>query len=403
MSALPPLPTALKPFDIDRDYLLSILLSLLKIHSPTGYTDPVVRAVCGELDNLGIPYELTRRGAIRASLQKKESTVSRAVVAHVDTLGAMVREIKANGRLGLVPLGNWSSRFAEGARVSIFTDDRIFRGTILPLKASGHVYNEQVDTQPVNWDNVELRVDEPVASQKDLHELGFRVGDYVGVDSTPEVLPNGFINARHLDDKAGVAALLAAAKYLAENSIDLPATTSILFTISEEVGSGASAVLTSDVAELVTIDNGTVAPGQESREFGITVAMGDSTGPFDYHLSHHLIHLCQRYNFLHARDVFRYYRCDSASALSAGNDTRTALIAFGLDASHGWERTNLDSLASISQLVCAYLQSQPLYRKQVEKLGALESFPKTRKVSVETITHEQQGAETQMPPPRSDS
>ena len=37
-----------------------------------------------------------------------------AIIAHIDTLGAQVKEIKSNGRLALVPVGHWSSRFAEG-------------------------------------------------------------------------------------------------------------------------------------------------------------------------------------------------------------------------------------------------------------------------------------------------
>jgi peptidase M42 family hydrolase len=373
-------------FEIDRGYLRSTLLELLSIHSPTGYTDPVVRLVCSKLDAIGIPYELTRRGAIRANLTPGPEAPRRALVAHVDTLGAMVRECKANGRLALVPIGTWSARFAEGARVSIFTDTSIHRGTILPLKASGHTYNEEVDTQPVSWDNVELRVDENVASDQDLHRLGIRVGDFVGIDSCPEILPNGFINARHLDDKAGVAALLAAAKHLVENNSPITVPTCLLFTISEEVGSGASAVLTEHIAEMVSIDNGAVAPNQASREFGVTVAMGDSTGPFDYHLTRHLLRLCRDHRLVHARDVYKYYRSDSASALDAGNDTRTALITFGVDASHGYERTNMDSLVSISQLAIAYTLGGPVFDSQSEPLVGIEDFPETRTTKVRAIS-----------------
>ncbi len=387
------------PFEIDRNYMQQTLLKLLSIHSPSGYTDPIVRVVCEQLDELGVPFELTRRGAIRATLPtRRKSGPRRAVVTHVDTLGAMVKELKPNGRLGIVPVGTWSSRFAEGARVSIFTDEKIFRGTILPLKASGHVYNTEVDTQPIDWDHVEIRIDENVVGADELYQMGFRVGDFVGVDSQPELLANGYLNARHLDNKGGVSAALAAAKYLVENPTALPAVTDLLFTISEEVGSGASAVLTQDVVEMVSIDNGTVAAGQASREFGITVAMGDSTGPFDFHLTRHLLNLCKEHRLVHARDVFKYYRSDSASALDAGNDTRTALITFGVDASHGYERTNLDSLDCIAQLVVAYARSDMLFKPKATTLTKLKDFPKTRKVDVDMMTKEQQEAVAQIPP-----
>lgn len=370
---------------LDSDYLLSSLLSLLGIHSPTGYTDPIVRCVCHMLEELNIDFELTRRGAIRATLKGKRQSPDRAVVTHLDTIGAMVKELKDNGRLALVPVGTWSARFAEGARVSVFTDDGIYRGQVLPLKASGHTYNDDVDTQPVGWGNVEVRVDEKAACGEDLAELGINVGDFVGFDSATEEFPNGYICARHLDNKAGVAAVLAAAKYVIDNKMDLPVDLHLLFTISEEVGSGASAVLHGDVAEMITVDNGASAPGQSSAEFGVTVAMADSTGPFDYHLTHHLIHLCQSNDIPYVRDIFRYYRCDSASALEAGNDIRTALVAFGVDGSHGYERTNIDSLESVARLIVAYATQRPLHASRRGPLSTLDNFPETRDTDVDGI------------------
>lgn len=370
---------------IDTDYLLTTLLTLLGIHSPTGYTDPIVRRVCQMLNQLGIEFDLTRRGAIRATIRGKSSSPDRAVVTHVDTIGAMVKELKNNGRLALVPVGTWSARFAEGARVSVFTDDQIFRGQVLPLKASGHTFNTDVDTQPSSWDNVEVRVDERVSNAQDLAHLRINVGDFVGFDAAAEEFSNGFINARHLDNKAGVAAVLTASKHLVENDIELPVDLHLLFTISEEVGSGASAVLHGDVAEMITVDNGTTAPGQNSSEFGVTVAMADTAGPFDYHLTHHLIHLCQANEIPFTRDIFRYYRCDSASALEAGNDIRTALVTFGVDGSHGYERTNIDSLTCIAQLLIAYATQRPLYASQKGVLSSLEDFPQTRDTDVEGV------------------
>ena len=373
---------------IDSDYLQEMLLRLLRIHSPTGYTDPIVREICSELDDLGVSFELTRRGAIRSTLPGAKGSPDRAIIAHLDTLGAMVAELKDNGRLRMVPVGTWSARFAEGARVSIFTDDTIIRGTILPLKASGHIFDTEIDTQPSGWENLELRVDAEIRGREDLEKMGLRVGDFIGIDAMAEALPNGFINSRHLDDKAGVAALLAAVKCIKENDLSLPVDLHVLFTISEEVGSGASAVLHGDVAEMVSIDNGTCGPGQSSREFGATIVAADSSGPFDYHLTHHLLHLCQNLDIPHQRDIFRHYRCDSASALDAGNDIRTALVSFGVDASHGYERTNLHSLVSVARLITAYARSEMIFERQQDPLGGLQAFPKTRRVGVDSVIQE---------------
>ncbi len=352
---------------INTDYLVARLARLLAIASPTGYTDNIVRECSDELERLGLTVELTRRGAIRAVRPGKERRPARAIISHVDTLGAQVKSLKANGRLELVPIGHWSARFAEGARCTIFSEKGAYRGTILPLKASGHTYSAEIDTQPVGWPHVELRVDALSRHQGDLKRLGIDIGDTIAIDPQPEFLDNGFIVSRHLDDKAGVAVMLAAIEALATAEAETPVDIHFLFTIAEEVGVGASSVLTHDVASMVTIDNGTSAPGQNSSEFGVTIAMADQTGPFDYHLTRKLVELCRANDIRFQKDVFRYYRSDSASAVEAGADVRTALITFGLDASHGYERIHVHSLRSLAELVTAYVQSPVHIQRDAEE------------------------------------
>lgn len=360
---------------IDQDYVMDILLKLLRIASPSGYTDRIVHFMCEQLQHLGIDFELTRRGAIRATLKGECSSPDRAVVAHLDTLGAMVKGLSANGRVRVVPIGHWNARFAEGARVTLFADLGHFRGTLLPLKASGHTFAAEVDAQPSSWENLELRIDERCHSLEDLLRLGIHVGDFIAVDPQPDVMENGFIVSRHLDDKAGVAVLMGAIKAIVDSGVILPVDCHPLFTISEEVGSGASSALHGDVAEMLTLDNGTTAPGQNSSEYGTTICMADMTGPFDYHLTHRMLQICQEFEIPHQRDVFRYYRSDSASAVEAGNDLRTALATFGVDASHGWERIHWNALQSLAQLVTIYLQSPPLYQRDSSVRSALPGFP----------------------------
>ncbi|MCK5932261.1 MAG: osmoprotectant NAGGN system M42 family peptidase [Fulvimarina manganoxydans] len=342
---------------IDSHYLTDQLKALLAIASPTGYTDTVVRHVAKELERLGLKVELTRRGAISALRQGSRRASARAVVSHLDTLGAQVKRLKENGRVELVPIGNWSARFAEGARAQVFSDKGIYRGTILPLKASGHTFNDEIDTLPIGWQYVELRIDALSRDERELAKLGIEVGDTVAIDPQPEFLDNGYIVSRHLDDKAGVAVMLAAIEAMEREGASTPVDIHWLFTIAEEVGVGAASILTPDVASMLAIDNGTTAPGQNSSEFGVTVAMADQTGPFDFHLTKKLVRLCVEEDIRYQKDVFRYYRSDSASAIEAGHDVRTALITFGVDASHGYERIHIHALRSLAELVTAYVTS----------------------------------------------
>ncbi|MCV0351392.1 MAG: osmoprotectant NAGGN system M42 family peptidase [Nitratireductor sp.] len=359
---------------IDVSYLVAQLKALLSIDSPTGYTDTIVRHVTAELERLGLEPELTRRGAIRAVVRGGRRQGARAIITHLDTLGAQVKYIKDNGRFEMVPIGHWSARFAEGARVTIYTEKGSYRGTILPLKASGHTYNDGVDEMPIGWDYVELRIDAMCWSRSDAHNLGIDIGDFVAIDPQPEFLENGFIVSRHLDDKAGVAIALAALESLLRHEVTLPVDTHWLFTIAEEVGVGAASIVTPEIASMVTIDNGTTAPGQNSAEFGVTIAMADQAGPFDYHLTKKMVDLCREEDIRYQKDVFRYYRSDSASAIEAGHDVRTALIAFGVDASHGYERIHVHALRSVAELATAYVASPLAIERDVEEVSDIEGF-----------------------------
>jgi peptidase M42 family hydrolase len=365
---------------IDSDYLRTTLLELLAIPSPSGLTDEIVHYTGGRLDALGVRYELTRRGTIRGILGPSATNSTShgpacAIVAHLDTLGAMVSAKKENGRLALMPVGTWSSRWAEGGRVTLFTDTARYRGTVLPLLASGHVHGDAVDTQPVNWDQLELRLDEQVGGEADLRALGVRVGDFVAFDATPELLDNGFIVSRFLDNKAGVAALLAALKAVIDAGVPVPMDCQPVFTLSEEVGSGATAVLEADVSEVIGVDIAPVATGHGTSAFGVTIPMMDSAGPHDYHLTRRLLAICEEHGIPSNRDVFRFYHSDAGSAVSSGHDVRTALICFGTDATHGYERTHLATLVHLAELLALYIQSGPTLREdRNRRLESVDEF-----------------------------
>ena len=368
----------MKRLAIDDEYLQDILLELLRTPSPSGRTDAVMQIIGDHLDSLGLPVRVTRRGVLRATLAGQRSDISRAVAVHADTIGAMVKRLKPNGRLEVVPVGTHSARFAEGAHVTVFPDDltQFFTGTVLPLMSSGHNFGEAVDTQGVGWHHVEIRLDEKVSSAADVAALGVQVGDFVALDAAPQITPSGFVKSRHLDDKAGLAACLAAVKALTDASVPPSVTAHLLVTIGEEVGMGATHGLDDTVAELIAIDNAVVAEGQESQEDTVNVGMLDSTGPFDYHLTRRLIAICEENELPYRRDIYRFYRSDAAPAIESGMECRTALLGFGVESSHGHERTHLDGLRRLAELLMLYLQS-PLTFEEWDQAptGTLEDFP----------------------------
>lgn len=369
---------------ITPDRIKKTLLDLLAIPSPCGFTDEAVHYISGALEDIGIRHELTRRGTIRALLPGKESDPARAIVTHVDTIGAMVRFVGENGRLQVAPIGRWSSRFAEGVRVTVFGDKGAHRGCLLPCVEWGVSHDEGVDSVPQDWDQVELRLEEAVFSAEDVLSLGIEVGSFIALDSHPEVLDNGYIVGRNLDNKAGTASVLEVLRHLTEEGIQVSHDTHVLFTVTETIGGGMGGAVLPEVSELLTVDFASVNSGDKTPFKKVTLASGDASGPYDFHLTAHLRDIAEREDIPLQQKYLKAFHSDAASALIAGNDVRTAVIAYAGDASHSVERTHIESLTNMAQLLVAYATSEPTFARD-EALTTVDKF--SHQINSEKLPH----------------
>lgn len=205
---------------IDTPYLLDFLTKLLNTPSPTGFTEEAIALTEKELGAFPtLSLSRTRKGALVAHWEGCRSDSPRALTAHVDTLGAMVKEIKSDGRLKLTKIGNFAWNTVEGEGCWVFASKgKKVRGSILLDKASSHVYGTEVNETRRDDENMEVRLDARVQYADEAKKLGIRVGDFIAFDPRMEVA-EGFIRSRHLDDKSGVACVLAAVKALQDASL----------------------------------------------------------------------------------------------------------------------------------------------------------------------------------------
>ena len=130
---------------------------------------------------------------------------------------------------------------------------------------------------------MEVRLDARTRSADDTRALGVEVGDFVFIDPRVEVGEEGFIRSRHLDDKAGVAAIYGAFCALHEAGLRPVQTTTVLITTYEEVGHGGAEGLPAGLHELVAVDMAAVGEGQNSDEFSVGICVKDARGP--YHIA----------------------------------------------------------------------------------------------------------------------
>lgn len=341
---------------MNESYVLEKLDKLLNIPSPSGNTEKAIGFVEEEFQKLGIPTRRNNKGALIATIkgqnQEKETTLS----AHVDTLGGMVKEIKSNGRLKITQLGGYVWSTIEGEHVVIeTTQEKQYTGTALTTKASSHVHGSEADELKRNMDNMEIRIDERVSSKEDVLSLGINVGDFVYFDPRSTITPSGFIKSRHLDDKAGVVAILAIAKYLVENNVTPNYTTNFFISNYEEVGHGASASIPEKTFEFIAIDMAAPGEGQTSDEFSVTICAKDSSGPYDYELRKRLVNLAKDQGLSYKIDIYPYYGSDGSAALRAGHDIKVGLIGPGVDSSHSFERTHIEAIGNTIHLGILYL------------------------------------------------
>lgn len=341
---------------IDVSYIAAQTVALCRIPSPTGFTDAAIAHVAGELEKMGVTYRRTPKGALLATLPGADESTHRAVAVHVDTLGAMVKEIKPNGRLKLTRIGGFSGNSIEGEYCLVHTaSGSAVSGTILVTKASTHVHGEEHHKQERTEANLEVRLDARVSSRDDVLALGIQVGDFISFDPRTVQTETGFIKSRHLDDKACVAILLGVAKAMQEQGLRPAHTTHLFFSNYEEVGHGAAGAFPPEATEVIALDMAAVGEGQTSDEYSVTICVKDSSGPYDYELSRRLQRIAAAEGLNYRVDIYPHYGSDASAALRAGGQFKAALVGPGIDASHSYERVHVDALDQTARLLLAYL------------------------------------------------
>ncbi|WP_397537321.1 M42 family metallopeptidase [Rummeliibacillus pycnus] len=336
---------------------VKLLGKLANIASPSGYTMDIMKFISGLLKEIGVQFKQTNKGALIATIPGENNERHRLLTAHVDTLGAIVKDVKSSGRLKLSMVGGFNWNAVEGECCTIHTaSGKKIRGTILMHETSVHVYKGAGEL-PRNDEHIEVRVDEKVLNANDTRAIGIEVGDFVSFDPRFEVTETGFVKSRHLDDKASTALLLQLLKTIKTKKIELPYTTHFYISNNEEIGYGGNASIPSEVVEYIAVDMGAIGDGQATDECTVSICAKDSSGPYHYELTRQLVSLAKANVIDYKLDIYPYYGSDASAAIRAGYDIRHALFGAGIESSHAYERTHVDSLRNTAALLLAYVTS----------------------------------------------
>lgn len=339
------------------DYMVEQIVKLAKIPSPTGYAHKAVAYVEEVMKELNVSYRITNKGALIATIDGKDNSRERTISAHLDTLGAMVKRIKGDGRIAFDKIGGYLMNSIEGENCIIETSEgKSYTGTIQTIKPSVHIHGDAKELER-KVENMEIVLDERVETDKDVVKLGISIGDFVFLDTRTQVTESGFIKSRHLDDKASAGIILGAIKYMVDNKIVPNYKTSFFFSTYEEVGHGAAASISDITFEFLAIDMGAPGEGQNSTEYAVCICAKDSSGPYDYEFRQRLVKMCRDNNIDYRVDMYPHYGSDASAALGAGYDFKAGLIGTGVFASHAYERTHKDGVLNTAKLLIEYIRS----------------------------------------------
>ena len=331
---------------------VAYIQDLCAIPSPTGYTARAEAYLLKTLTGLGYQPVHTKKGTVVCTLGGEGNPL--LLASHVDTLGGMVRSVKSSGRLRYAQVGGFNDNAIENETCLVHTrTGETYPGTVQSTKASMHVYGDTNSLQR-SAETLEIVLDEVVKNEKDVLALGIAPGDFISWDARTQVTESGYIKSRHLDDKASSAILLTLAQMVKEGAVSLSRSVTIMFTVYEEVGHGASAILPKDICDLIAVDMGCVGDDLGCDETMVSICAKDSAGPYNYELTGELISLAKELSLDYAVDIYPRYSSDTATALKSGLEARHALIGPGVFASHGYERTHKKGIENTLKLLCAF-------------------------------------------------
>lgn len=336
--------------DSQLTYICDQLKALTAIPSPTGFTKHATNYLVETLTAMGLSPEVSNKGNVLVCLGGEGNPL--VLASHVDTLGAMVRAIKDNGRLRPTTLGGHQWRTADGENCTVHTrDGRTYTGVVLNTEPSAHVADEKVEQVEKN---MEVLLDENVGTADETRALGIQNGDIIAMDPRTTVTPSGYIKSRFLDDKLSASILLGLARAAAVGEVSLARKVSLLFTVYEEVGHGGSFV-PADTRDMISVDMGCVGADLACTEREVSICAKDSGGPYNYDLVSELAGIAVELELGYAIDVYPHYGSDVEATLTAGYDIRHGLVGPGVYASHNYERSHTDGVRNTYELLLAYV------------------------------------------------
>lgn len=212
-----------------QDRLRQLLTEMMLIPGLSGYEGRVRTYLRRALDGLGIASRTDRLGNLIATLDGDADAPSVMLFTHMDQLGLVVRKIEASGLVRVERLGGVPERALASQQVLFCVGQgKDVQGLI--ANKSHHATTPEEKYRVVPYP--ELYIDAGFTSAAEVLAAGIDVGTPVVYAPRVVELANGRIAGTAIDDRAGCAVIVEAARALRD--ADSRPTVHFVFSVQEE-------------------------------------------------------------------------------------------------------------------------------------------------------------------------
>jgi len=333
--------------DATHEAVFRTLSDLVELHSPSGVEGAVDEYLLRRLEEHG-GAERDAAGNVVLRVEGREPGPLRAVLAHKDEIGALVKRVGDRGELAVNKLGgSFPWVWGEGP-VDVLGRHATIPG-VLSFGAR-HITDEsdhkrQQTEAGVRWRDAWV---ETKLTPEALAEAGVRAGSRVVPSAARKrpirLGPDGeYVASYAIDDKASVAGLLelAARVKAPRHPVEL------VFTAREEIGChGARWYATRSDAEAAVAFEVTPVAKEYRTDPGPdpVLVTADSHGPLEDTLSGELEDAAAAAGVTLRYAALSSFGSDATAALSSGLIARTACLAFATENTHGFEIAHLGGI-----------------------------------------------------------
>jgi endoglucanase len=246
---------------------LAFLQRLLDAPGPSGFETAPARVWRAELAPLAAEVRTDVRGNSIAALHPRGAP-RLACFGHIDEIGLQITHIDDDGFLYFAGIGGWDSQVLVGQRVVIAARGGAVPG-VIGKKAIHLMKSDERDKVSKVTD---LWIDIGAASRQDAETM-VRVGDPAVLDARVQLLPNGRLVSRSVDNRIGAFVVAEALRLLAADPPQHAAVFAVAST-QEEIAWAAGGARTSatalepDVAIVVDVTHASDHPGGEKKTQG---------------------------------------------------------------------------------------------------------------------------------------